>query len=160
MKHMGLLLVGLFMANASWASPTWVQKPKFGKISAEILYANKHCYDIDMAYFNDCKTTMTLTPQLFIDKQGNITAVHNVNTGNKIFDRQIIATLRRAKLTPFVVDGVPVSGRAILPLKLRFADMEKKPMNVQNAEMMRQICVSDDNCDDEQLKEALKAKGF
>lgn len=160
MKHMGLLLVGLLMANVSWASPTWVQKPNFGELSVETLYENKQCYDIDMAYFNDCEVGVTLTPQLFIDKQGNITAVHNVNTGDRSLDRQIIIALRRAKSVPFMVGGVPVSGRATLPLSLAFGDMEKKPINAQNAQIMRQICVSDDDCDDEQLKEALKAKGF
>lgn len=96
MKHMGLLLVGLLMANVSWANPTWVQKPNFGELSVDTLYENKHCYDIDMAYFNDCKIAMKLTPQLLIDKQGNITAVHNVNTGDRGLDRQIITALKKA----------------------------------------------------------------
>ncbi|STZ09643.1 Uncharacterised protein [Moraxella caprae] len=158
MKYTGLLLVGLLMANASWASPTWVQKPNFGELSVDTLYENKHCYDIDMAYFNDCEAGVTLTPQLFIDKQGNITAVHNVNTGDRGLDRQIITALKKGRLAPFVVGGVPVSGRATLGLA--FEGMTKKPMNAQNAEMMRQICANDDDCDDEQLKEALKTKGF
>lgn len=160
MKHMGLLLVGLLVAQVSWANPTWVKQPKFEGLSEELLRESKRCYDIDMAYFNDCEAVVSLTPQLLIDKRGNITAVHNINTGNRELDRQIIIALRRAKLTPFVVDGVPVSGRAILPLNLGFEGMTKKPMNAKNAEMMRQICVSDDDCDDEQLKEVLKAKGF
>lgn len=159
---MGLLLVGLFMANVSWANPTWVKQPDFQRLEFDetVFYKNKHCYDIDMVYFNDCKIAMKLTPQLLIDKQGNITAVHNVNTGDRGLDRQIITALKKAKLAPFVVDGVLVSGRATLPLNLMFEDMTKKPINAQNAEMMRQICVSDDDCDDEQLKEALKVKGF
>lgn len=163
MKYMGLLLMGLLVAQVSWANPTWVKQPDFRRLEFDetVFYKNKHCYEIDMAYFNDCQIAIKLTPQLLIDKQGNITAVHNVNTGDRGLDRQIITALKKGKLTPFVGgNGVAVSGRATLPLNLMFEGMTKKPMNAQNAEMMRQICANDDDCDDEQLKEALKTKGF
>lgn len=153
MKTYLLLMMSVLLAQLTWANNAYWQKlPNWDGISNDFHY----CYDIDMAYFNNCQDiTIETTVQLSIDKKGNITHVSNPATGSQQLDRQIIIALKNSKFNPFIINGEAMAGRAILPLVL---DSQPKkitpsPNDIAN---MRTRCMADTACDMDELEHALQ----
>lgn len=132
-----------------------VKKPNFSKV-----YLERHCYDIDMAYFNDCQVLkVTIQSVLEVDEKGKVTSVSMTSTGNRSLDSQIRLALRQAQFSP-VADGVAMQRTASLPINLRMSAPNKKPINVENANLLRQICANNDKCNQNELEAELAKRNL
>ncbi|WP_066803735.1 energy transducer TonB [Moraxella oblonga] len=154
MKTYLLLMMGVLLAQTTWANSSYWQKPpNWNGLDG---YSGV-CYDIDMAYFNhNCKDTHINTAvQLTIDSQGNITHVSSPKTGNRSLDRQIIIALKNSKLKPFTPNGKAVAGTAKLPLILEIPTEKITPSRTDITHMRHQ-CLADTACDMDELEHALQ----
>lgn len=147
-----LLALSLLMATTAWANPAvvMIKKPDFSNLVNE----NSRCYDIDMAYFNQCdikiKVVFNISPsgrvtQVFIDDQGNQL--------DRTLHRELRSQLLRARFAP-----VSESARAVLPLSLHHQKLSV--LSQETADELRNACTTDDACDNVQLEMALQKTGF
>ena len=66
------------------------------------------------------KGSISVTAAITVDEKGNITKVSiSPSTGNRKIDREIEKAIRRAKLTPFIRNGVAVRGTVSLPIRYK-----------------------------------------
>lgn len=108
-----------------------------------------------MPYFNDCQAlALSIWSVLQVDEQGRITNVSIASTGNRSLDSQIRLALRQAQFSP-IADGVAMQRTASLPINLRMSAPNKKPINVENANLLRQICANNDKCNQNELEAEL-----
>lgn len=154
------LLLGLTSSYAM-ANIIWVKKPDFSYIDYDnIGLQQRMCYDIKMAYFNDCEPlTVRVNAVLHVNKKGGVTRVDGVNTGDKNLDWYIIKALKRAQLKPFMKDGVAVKGKITMPIHLELRELNAKRSPIYHTDTLRDICAKDDKCDSDELENALKRYG-
>lgn len=160
MKRLFVVLAALLLSLLSsyaMAQDIWVKRPNFSNVEFE---PDQLCYDIDMAYFNDCEPRMFhINALLHANEQGKITHVKGIDTGHKDLDRHIIRVLRTAQIKPFMKDGMPVSGAMPLPINLQFYKVDKSHIGNNEIDLLRDICTKDDRCDLNELENALKKYG-
>lgn len=154
------LLLGLTSSYAM-ANIIWVKKPDFSYIDYDnIGLQQRMCYDIEMAYFNDCEPlTVRVNAVLHVNKKGGVTRVDGVNTGDKNLDWYIIKALKRAQLKPFMKDGVAVKGEITIRIHLELRELNAKRSPIYHTDALRDICAKDDKCDSDELENALKQRG-
>lgn len=133
-----------------------IKKPNFSKV-----YLERHCYDIDMAYFNDCQVLkVTIQSVLEVDEKGKVTSVSMTSTGNRSLDSQIRLALRQAQFSPDEHDGVATQRTASFPIALLISASDKEPVNTEKAKLLRQICANNDKCDQNQLEGELAKRNL
>lgn len=160
MKKLFMLFTALWLSLVSshaLANDVWVKKPNFSNLEFDKIQL---CYDIKMAYFNDCEVFIHMEAVLHINKRGKITHVEGVNTGDEVLDWRIVRALKKARMKPVIKDGVALEGTAIMPIRLRIKERPHK-IKVDNsnvANLLRIICANDDKCDQDELEMALKQK--
>lgn len=153
MKVCLLLMMSVLLVQLTWANNSYWQKPpNWNRLDG---YSGA-CYDIDMAYFNNCQDIdINTTVQLSVDKKGNITHVSNPTTGSRQLDRQIIIALKNSKFKPFIINGEAMAGTAKLPLVLEVSAQKITPSHTDIANM-RTRCMADTACDMDELEHALQ----
>lgn len=162
MKKPLMLFTALWLSLVSsyaLANDVWVKKPNFTNLEFQKAQL---CYDIKMAYFNDCKGFIHMEAVLHINKRGKITHVEGVNTGDEVLDWHIVRAFKKARMKPVIKDGVALKGTAIMPIRLRIAERPHK-IKVDNsnvANLLRRICANDDNCDQNQLESELAKRNL
>lgn len=162
MKKLLMLFTALWLSLVSsyaLENDVWVKKPNFTNLEFQMVQL---CYDIEMAYFNDCRGSIHIEAVLRINKRGEITHVEGVNTGDRALDRQIVKVLKKARIKPVIKDGVALKGTATVPIHLRIANKPHK-IKVDNsnvADLLRTICANDDQCDQNQLESELAKRNL
>lgn len=118
MKKLLMLFTALWLSLVSsyaLENDVWVKKPNFTNREFQMVQL---CYDIEMAYFNDCRGSIHIEAVLRINKRGEITHVEGVNTGDRALDRQIVKAFKKARIKPVIKDGVAVKGMAVVSIRL------------------------------------------
>lgn len=159
-----LMVMALTMVSpnvmASDVQIQWQKKPNFGNLD---LGSDGYCYDIDMAYFNDCGMYgyFNIKARLKVDEKGRIYDVAGVDTGDKYFDRQIVQVLKKARIKPVLnQDGVAIKGAVELPLRL-YVDSPVERVGVHHIGLLRAIChASFGSCNKQELEIALQKKAM
>lgn len=157
-----LMVLALIMMSsnvmASDMKIQWQKRPDFSSLD---LGSDGHCYDIDMAYFNNCGRygDVNIQTLLKVDEKGRIYNVSGVDTGDKYFDKQVVRILKKARVKPFLSqDGVAVKVDVSLPLRLHIVSPVER-VGVGHIGLLRAIChASFGSCNEQELEIALQKK--
>lgn len=150
-----LFFLSLLMTALAWANTDDVS-PSHTKMQ---MGTHSRCYDIDMAYFNQCQDI--IIAHLSLDKTAKlIKADYDAKPSDTLTPDTIKAVVQKVERTDFTELFSPDNSKPIKVFILIDIMYQKQPISAEVAKELLLNCANDKRCNVNELENALQEKGL